>query len=64
MGQEGDGPQRRQIGVDGPRIERFGIEAPIGFIMTFDDPDGLQLRFYTLNEVGADPEGRVRVKRS
>jgi catechol 2,3-dioxygenase-like lactoylglutathione lyase family enzyme len=36
------------------------IEAPIGYIMTFDDPDGLQLRFYTLNRNGADPEGRVR----
>ncbi len=40
------------------------IEAPIGYIMTFDDPDGLQLRFYTLNENGADPEGRVRVPRT
>lgn len=40
------------------------IEAPIGYIMTFDDPDGLQLRFYTLNENGADPEGRVRVEPS
>ncbi|HEY5011634.1 MAG TPA: VOC family protein [Acidimicrobiia bacterium] len=40
------------------------IEAPIGYIMTFDDPDGLQLRFYTLNEHGADPEGRVRTERS
>ena len=36
------------------------IDAPIGYIMTFDAPDGLQLRFYTLNEKGADPEGRVR----
>ena len=36
------------------------IEAAIGYILTFDDPDGLQLRFYTLNEHGADPEGRVR----
>ena len=49
------------------RLDRLGvshspiIEAPIGYIMTFDDPDGLQLRFYTLNESGADPEGRVRV---
>jgi GNAT superfamily N-acetyltransferase/catechol 2,3-dioxygenase-like lactoylglutathione lyase family enzyme len=36
------------------------IEAPIGSIMTFDDPDGLQLRFYTLDDRGADLEGRVR----
>ena len=34
------------------------IEVAIGYIMTFDDPDGLQLRFYTLNENGADPEGQ------
>ena len=40
------------------------IEATIGYILTFDDPDGLQLRFYTLNDQGADPEGRVRVERS
>jgi catechol 2,3-dioxygenase-like lactoylglutathione lyase family enzyme len=39
------------------------IEAAIGFIMSFDAPDGLELRFYTLNENGADPEGRVRVER-
>ena len=39
------------------------VEAPIGCIMSFDDPDGLELRFYTLNEHGADPEGRVRVER-
>jgi catechol 2,3-dioxygenase-like lactoylglutathione lyase family enzyme len=36
------------------------VEASIGYILMFDDPDGLQLRFYTLNEQGADPEGRVR----
>jgi catechol 2,3-dioxygenase-like lactoylglutathione lyase family enzyme len=30
------------------------------FLEFADDPDGLQLRFYTLNEQGADPEGRVR----
>lgn len=49
------------------RLDELGIShspvvtAPIGYIMSFDDPDGLQLRFYTLNEQGADPEGRVRV---
>jgi catechol 2,3-dioxygenase-like lactoylglutathione lyase family enzyme len=37
------------------------IEAAIGCIMMFHDPDGLELRFYTLNESGADPEGRIRV---
>lgn len=36
------------------------IEAPIGYILGFYDPDGLELRFYTLNEQGADPEGRIR----
>ena len=52
------------------RLDRLGvphsaiIEAAIGYILQFDDPDGLQLRFYTLNEHGADPEGRVRVGRS
>jgi catechol 2,3-dioxygenase-like lactoylglutathione lyase family enzyme len=39
------------------------IEATIGFLLTFEDPDGIELRFYTLNEHGADPEGRVRVAR-
>jgi catechol 2,3-dioxygenase-like lactoylglutathione lyase family enzyme len=48
------------------RLDQLGvahadpIDAPIGFIMSFHDPDGLELRFYTLNEHGADPEGRVR----
>ena len=40
------------------------VDATIGYLMSFDDPDGLQLRFYTLNEDGADSEGRVRVDRS
>jgi len=50
------------------RLDGFGIEhseiieAAIGFIMSFRDPDGIELRFYTLNERGADPEGRVRRK--
>ena len=35
------------------------IDATIGYILAFDDPDGLQLRFYTLNERGADLEGRI-----
>ena len=52
------------------RLDDFGvahseiIEAAIGFILTFEDPDGIQLRFYTLNERGADPEGRVRARRA
>jgi len=52
------------------RLDELGIahseiiEAPIGFIMRFEDPDEIQLRFYTLNERGADPEGRVRATRS
>jgi catechol 2,3-dioxygenase-like lactoylglutathione lyase family enzyme len=49
-----------QLGVQHSDI----IDAPVGYIMSFDDPDGVQLRFYTLNEQGADPEGRVRVKRT
>ncbi len=36
------------------------IDAPIGFIISFDDPDGLQLRFYTLDASGLDLEGRSR----
>ena len=50
--------------LDGLGVAHSAIrEAPIGYIMSFDDPDGLELRFYTLNEKGADPEGRVRVER-
>ena len=51
------------------RLDELGVahsailEATIGYLMSFDDPDGLQLRFYTLDENGADPEGRVRVER-
>jgi catechol 2,3-dioxygenase-like lactoylglutathione lyase family enzyme len=37
------------------------IEAEIGFILSFHDPDGIELRFYTLDAQGADPEGRLRV---
>lgn len=34
--------------LDDLGIERSAIlEAKIGWIMTFDDPDGMQLRFYT-----------------
>ena len=43
------------LGVDHAPI----IEATIGYILAFDDPDGLQLRFYTLDENGADLEGRI-----
>ena len=47
------------------RLDDLGVahapvtEATIGYILAFDDPDGLQLRFYTLDEHGADPEGRA-----
>ncbi len=60
---------RPDIDAWATRLEELGIahsdiiDAPIGFIMSFDDPDGIQLRFYTLNEQGADPEGRVRATR-
>ena len=48
--------------LDAMGVERSQIiEAPIGCIMMFTGPDGLQLRFYTLDERGADPQGRVRV---
>lgn len=40
------------------------IGTAIGYILMFDDPDGIQLRFYTLDENGADPEGRIRVDRT
>jgi catechol 2,3-dioxygenase-like lactoylglutathione lyase family enzyme len=52
------------------RLDRLGvphssvIQAPIGYILMFDDPDGLQLRFYSLDERGSDPEGRIRVDRT
>ena len=48
------------------RLNRLGVahsdvvDAPIGFIVSFDDPDGLQLRFYTLDTNGLDLEGRPR----
>jgi catechol 2,3-dioxygenase-like lactoylglutathione lyase family enzyme len=47
------------------RLDELGVahapivEATIGYIMSFHDPDGLELRFYTLNAEGADLEGRV-----
>ena len=47
------------------RLQELGIayegpfEIPIGWMMAFSDPDGLQLRFYTLDEQGRDPEGHV-----
>ncbi len=50
------------------RLDELGVshsaivDVPIGSIMSFDAPDGLELRFYTLNEQGADPEGRVRAR--
>ncbi|MGZ4677806.1 MAG: VOC family protein [Acidimicrobiia bacterium] len=50
------------------RLDDLGVEhseivsAPIGCIMRFDDPDGIELRFYTLDEHGADPEGRMRAE--
>jgi catechol 2,3-dioxygenase-like lactoylglutathione lyase family enzyme len=48
------------------RLDELGVThapvltIPIGYLLAFDDPDGLQLRFYTLDERGADPEGIVR----
>ena len=42
------------------RLDELGVphsvplQIPIGWMMWFDDPDGLQLRFYTLDEHGAD----------
>ena len=37
------------------------LTIPIGYMLAFEDPDGMQLRFYTLDERGADPEGVVRI---
>lgn len=57
---------RADIDFWAQRLESLGVEhapiiaAEIGFIMSFHDPDGLELRFYTLNASGADLEGRVR----
>ena len=57
---------RADLDVWEQRLESLGVEhepiveATIGYIMAFDDPDGLQLRFYTLDEHGADLEGRIR----
>ena len=52
------------------RLDELGIAhsavitAPIGFIVSFEDPDGLELRFYTLNENGVDHQGRIPLERS
>jgi len=46
------------------RLDELGVghseplQIAIGWMMHFDDPDGIQLRFYTLDEHGRDPEGR------
>jgi len=48
------------------RLDQLGVahepvaEASIGFMLSFPDPDGLELRFYTLDAEGRDPEGRAR----
>jgi catechol 2,3-dioxygenase-like lactoylglutathione lyase family enzyme len=48
------------------RLDQLGvahsplIPVPIGWILAFKDPDGIELRFYTLNERGEDPEGNPR----
>jgi hypothetical protein len=39
------------------------ITAAIGYILRFEDPDGLELRFYTLDESGTDPTGRTPLER-
>jgi len=36
------------------------VDAPIGSILMFEDPDGMGLRFYSLDAEGRDPEGRRR----
>lgn len=49
------------------RLDRLGVahadivDAPIGSILVFTDPDGIELRFYSLDPDGADPEGRRRI---
>jgi catechol 2,3-dioxygenase-like lactoylglutathione lyase family enzyme len=48
------------------RLDELGVthspvtEIPIGWLLAFEDPDGMQLRFYTLDERGADAEGNLR----
>lgn len=36
------------------------VEATIGLMLSVPDPDGIDLRFYTLDAEGRDPEGRAR----
>jgi catechol 2,3-dioxygenase-like lactoylglutathione lyase family enzyme len=49
------------------RLDRLGVahtdivDAPIGSILAFADPDGIELRFYSLDPDGADPGGRRRI---
>ena len=55
---------RADIDYWAARLDELGVPhwdpapIPIGWMMAFDDPDGIQLRFYTLDEHGHDPEGR------
>lgn len=48
------------------RLDRLGVEhdpivqATVGSMLRFLDPDGIELRFYTLDTEGRDPEGRRR----
>jgi catechol 2,3-dioxygenase-like lactoylglutathione lyase family enzyme len=48
------------------RLDRLGVahepivEATIGLMLSFPDPDGIELRFYTLDAAGRDPDGRAR----
>jgi len=47
--------------LDALGVEREPIvEASIGFMLRFEDPDGIEVRFYTLDAEGRDPEGRLR----
>jgi catechol 2,3-dioxygenase-like lactoylglutathione lyase family enzyme len=36
------------------------VEASIGLMLRFQDPDGIEVRFYTIDAEGRDPEGRLR----
>jgi catechol 2,3-dioxygenase-like lactoylglutathione lyase family enzyme len=58
--------RRADIGHWADRLDALGVErepiveASIGFMLRFEDPDGIEVRFYTLDAEGRDPEGRLR----
>ncbi|MFN8028639.1 MAG: VOC family protein [Acidimicrobiia bacterium] len=45
-----------ELGIDHDPV----VEATVGSMLRFLDPDGIEVRFYTLDAEGRDPEGRTR----